>query len=812
MRRWIFTLLLSCSILHGEDRFFPCALVVANPSPRRQAFPVDPVAEALVSGHWNSPTNGQPLSPSITNHVWEYAGADTNGVFSGAQMEGGYLRYLTYAESNTVRLLSAAGADVMYVNGEPHVGDPYFNETVTLPVLLHKGSNEFLFAVSRGRFRGKLSDPPRPVSLYQKDPTLPDIIRGENDPLWAAVIVMNATTNPLTRLNLRASAGGRHWQETTVPIIPPLSIRKVGFQFKPRWDEHTNALPLCVELRAGGKTLDSNSWQLNLRRPDEHYKQTFRSDIDGSVQYFAVAPAIPLPGAPPPRALFLSVHGASVEATSQAGAYQSKHWGTVVAPTNRRPYGLDWEDWGQADAMEVLGIATNRFDIDPHEVYLTGHSMGGHGTWHLGTTFPDQFAAIAPSAGWISFWSYAGSEHSDNPDPMAEILQRASNPGDTLGLVSNCLHFGVYILHGTADDNVPVKEARTMRDRLAQFHSDTSYYEQPGAGHWWGNQCVDWPPLFDFLSRHRRPDDADVLHINFTTMNPGASARSHWISIEQQIHPLQKSVVIADYDSIHHAFKLETENVTRLQLRAGSIAAPGPVTVKIDTNEFSALPDAALSFALTNGQWSRSGARPAAQKGPGRYGPFKDAIGHEMQFVYATHGTPEENAWALAKARFDAETWWYRANGSVDVIPDSVFNANLEPDRGIVLYGNADNNSAWPSLLGDSPIQVRRDGVSIESHTFGGTDLASLFCRPRHGSDVACVAVVSGTGVEGDRMTDRIPYMTAGVAYPDCVVFGASNRSDPNSRILAAGYFGMDWSVATGDFVFRPKDYKRFMY
>ena len=53
-------------------------------------------------------------------------------------------------------------------------------------------------------------------------------------------------------------------------------------------------------------------------------------------------------------ALFLSVHGASVEATNQARAYAQKDWGHLVAPTNRRPYGFSWEDWGRMDALEVL--------------------------------------------------------------------------------------------------------------------------------------------------------------------------------------------------------------------------------------------------------------------------------------------------------------------------------------------------------------------------------------------------------------------------------------------------------------------------
>ena len=59
--------------------------------------------------------------------------------------------------------------------------------------------------------------------------------------------------------------------------------------------------------------------------------------------------------------LFLSVHGAEVEAISQARAYKPKTEGPIVAPTNRRPRGFNWEDWGRLDALEVLEIAKNSF-------------------------------------------------------------------------------------------------------------------------------------------------------------------------------------------------------------------------------------------------------------------------------------------------------------------------------------------------------------------------------------------------------------------------------------------------------------------
>src|SRR5262249_21134437 len=188
----------------------------------------------------------------------------------------------------------------------------------------------------------------------------------------------------------------------------------------------------------------------------------------------------------------------------------------LVAPTNRRPFGFDWEDWGRLDALEVLDLAQKQLKTDPQHTYLTGHSMGGHGVWHVGATFPDRFAALGPSAGWISFWSYAGGRRVANPDALQELLQRANSPSDTLALARNYLHHGVYVLHGDADDNVPVAQARQIVQHLSGFHRDFVLHEQPKAGHWWdvsdepGTDCVDWAPMFDFFARHVLPPPDSV--------------------------------------------------------------------------------------------------------------------------------------------------------------------------------------------------------------------------------------------------------------------------------------------------------------
>jgi hypothetical protein len=128
-----------------------------------------------------------------------------------------------------------------------------------------------------------------------------------------------------------------------------------------------------------------------------------------------------------------------------------------------------------------------------------------------------------------------------------------------------------------------------------------------------------------------------------------------------------------------------------------------------------------------------------------------------MIFVYGTQGTREENAWACDKARYDAETFWYRGNGSVEVIADVAFLPEAAAGRSVIIYGNANTNAAWPRLLGDSPVQVERGVIVAGEHELHGHDLACLFIRPRPDSDIACVGVVSGTGPAGMRLTNRLP-------------------------------------------------------
>jgi pimeloyl-ACP methyl ester carboxylesterase len=774
----------------------------------RAALHLDALEAEIVAGKWLPAKAGDKLKlPGGGEQTWEAATAK-DGALDHAALAGGYVYWKIDVDEECVRILEASGHLMVYVNGEPRVGDPYQNGIVRLPVRLLKGPNTFLFHCGRGHLQARLKHEGGAAIFDMPDATVPDYRVGEDIRPWAAVVVINPGDQPLKRYLISAELDKGDSIATTLPDVPPLCTRKVGFRIPaaPADAGETVGVHLRLLAKPDGPPLDDAKLTLRVRKPDQSYKRTFVSDIDGSVQYYAVQPARPKTRDDAPPALFLTLHGAGVEAIGQADAYGGKSWGHIVAPTNRRPYGFDWEDWGRLDAIEVLELAQKELKTDPLRTYLTGHSMGGHGVWQVGATHPDRFAAIAASAGWISFWTYAGGKRPEKPTEMEAMLLRAVAPSDTLTLAHNYAQYGVYVLHGEADDNVPVGQAREMRKVLGGFHPDFVYYERPGAGHWWGNECVDWPPLFEFLQRHKLTPVENVRQVNFVTASPGVSARSQWAEIQAQVHKLRPSSVNLRVDPDKRRFSGTTENVARLALDIVALKPDKPLDVELDGQKIENIDWPGKTSCLwlkrdAGKSWNVSREPSPGWTGPHRAGPFKDAFRNHMVFVYGTVGNKEENEWAFAKARYDAETFWYRGNGAVDLVADADFDADKDCDRNVILYGHADSNTAWKALLSDSPVQVKRGRVQVGERNEIGANLACLFLRPRPGSDRALIGVVTGTGINGLRLTDRMPYFVSGCGYPDCIILGQEVLERGAEGVRAAGFFGMDWRVTSGEFV-----------
>jgi pimeloyl-ACP methyl ester carboxylesterase len=771
----------------------------------------DAVEAEIVHGRWKTPKAGDAVPvPDGPAPAWQEGQADDKGAISDRALLGGYVFWPVNAPKAGVHLLEASGHVCVYVNGQLRTGDVYSHGIVRLPVALKEGSNELLFLVGRGQLSARLVPAPSPALLDTRDTTLPDLLTEEKTPVWASIVVLNASTEPLAGLSLAAEWPGAEPLRTSAPTLPPLSQRKVGFRIPAGTLPMADKATVKLRLESGDKLRDEATATVRIRKPNQSQRRTFLSEIDGSVQYFALQPAQPnaenkdrAPG------LVLSLHGAGVEAVGQVECYGSKPWCHIVAPTNRRSYGFDWEDWGRLDALEVLELAKKQLKTDPQRTYLTGHSMGGHGAWQLGVHYPDHFAAIGPSAGWVSMRSYAGAPRAAPVNTIDAMLQRGAAGSDTLSLVRNYTTQGVFILHGDKDDNVPVQQAHVMRQELGAFHPDFVYHEQPGAGHWWGNACMDWPPLFEFLSQHTLPRTEDVRRVEFQTVSPAVSAWSHWAGIEAQVRPLQVSTVKLQLNPAQRQFSGTTENVARLAIDLSGLKPGEPVQVELDGRKIDEIAwpkDRSRIWLQREGKdWIKAKEPAPGLKGPLRYGPFKEAFRNRVVFVYGTRGNDEENAWAYTKARYDAETFWYRGNASVDLVADKDFDPAKEQDRNVIVYGNAQGHGCWAALLGDSPVQVKRGEVVIGDRKEKGDDLGCLFVRPRPGSHRALVGVVAGTGLPGMRVTDRMPIFASGVGYPDLLLLDAKVLTRGSASVHAAGFFGIDWGVASGEIIWRKE-------
>lgn len=725
------------------------------------------------------------------NVRWNPIHADSKGHFSGPNVDNGWITFTVNEPADTTVLLDAQGDSYALVNGEPEVGDVYEKGYAKLPIHLQKGDNYFLFRCVRGDFSAQLLPVDKPIALDLADTTLPDLRPQQIGRTWGSLLLRNATDDSLKNLSIRTIQSGR---TTVTPIhaILPLSLGKVGFQFLAE-----RGPKLHLELMNGKKVIDTQDIQLRERKAGETYKETFLSDIDGSVQYFAVNPAWNLSHA----GLALSLHGAGVEAIGQADAYSSKPWCNIVCPTNRRPFGFDWEDWGRLDALEVLGIAEKELQPDPSRIYLVGHSMGGHGTILNGALYPGKFAAIAPSAGWISASTYAGRHSEEKPDTWESILNLASYQDETRRYLSNYKSTGIYLLQGGADDNVPPTEAKTLAALLGTFHHDFIFNLVPGQGHWWdinpepGADCLDLAALWDFLAKHAIPPTDSVHDIDYSTSNPEVSSHEYWATVEQQQAPMRLSRVQLHADPFLRKISGNTRNVRLLKLDLSALHPGLGLEIDLDGETLKLPTGLSVQSVLLNrrnDKWTLATPGVVPAKGPERNGPFRLAFQHNFLFVYGTHGTAEENRLLRAKVRYDAETWWYRANGSVDIVADTDYQPNQARGRNVILYGNEDTNSAWKQVLPNCPLNVKEGLAKVFSANSPNKDVTSLYWWPREGTKDLSVGVIGVTGPKAIQASFFLPYLQPMIGYPDWLWFTSSalNPQLLHTGILDTGFYG----------------------
>ena len=147
----------------------------------------------------------------------------------------------------------------------------------------------------------------------------------------------------------------------------------------------------------------------------------------------------------------------------------------------------DGKIWSNDLLLALLDNIEANYAVDTKRVYLTGLSMGGFGTWSLGLTHPEKFAAIAPICGGGQTIQITLAQHND----AATLAQMKS--------------LGIWAFHGGKDTTVTPDESEHMVNALRKAGStEVKLTIYPEAQHDSWTETYANPELFEWFLQHSR--------------------------------------------------------------------------------------------------------------------------------------------------------------------------------------------------------------------------------------------------------------------------------------------------------------------
>ncbi len=628
---------------------------------------------------------------------------------------------------------------------------------------------------------------------------LPEIREGETIPVWGYLTVVNMSEQTLPFVS--AQVRENEWFVEASEQIGKLGSgesSQLPFLVAPKRPLRSDEKPhLHLVVRTTGEQQEFDL-PITVRRKDEPFFTTHRSRIDGSVQPMTLL--VP-PNYDPqrPYPLVVALHG--YKGCLIGHAFSVKPDFIIVAPHGR---GQNfYRDFSEVDVFEAMEEVKQRYRIDGERTYLTGHSMGGGGTFRLATRYPHFWAAVVPMA-------------SGGPLPFDWL--------------KNLLHVPTLFYHGSEDEVVPVQMARQTANYIRQLGYNFRYEEVEGKPHWWG---VDFPEMFDFFAKHRLVKSPD--RIVFWTNDPRAN-RAYWIEIadfEDYTKPASIEAGTQD-EGRGTRLVLKTENVSevvlnlreapksfrqfpllvdwngctaivtkettpdtlRLKLKPPLVGVAVevhgqtrywqwqqdsvPVSVEVDTNQVAV----ALDLRTSNGRLSLEDS--ATPKMPKKCGPVADVFTAPFVVVYDA----ESSAAKLAVSKF--QHWWQnQALGVCQTIAlrdiGELQRLMVASDKHLVVFQKV----AAGTRFGD--IVFERDSVRVGKQRFTGKAIAVRALLPNPFSQRGYLLLNASTSEDGLRLLARVP-IDIGRPY-DYLVVDERFIKEGVKGILAVGQWSRNWKA-----------------
>ena len=287
------------------------------------------------------------------------------------------------------------------------------------------------------------------------------------------------------------------------------------------------------------------------------------------------------------------------------------------------------------------------------------------------------------------------------------------------------------------------------------------FHKEEGAGHWWngdaseGVDCVDWPPLFEFMSE--RSLDPDELEFDFVSPGPQVSSRHTYVTVRSTETPL-RDFELHSMPQGDDAVALDTDNVRSMVLDGAALRRKGIARVMVDGDEHE-VPEGPLEIG------------PSAGKQPLRHGPFHEVFYRPFCYVY-----PDDNQALAAVAAYYTSQWNLYGNGHACALPRSRLTEALRAERNLVHLGGD------PSLVAELgwPFDWNEAEVRIGENQLPRAAIMLTFPEGERLSAILAAAVG-----EEPLLYRVVPFSSRGT-LPDFLLW---NRDGG----IAAGFFDSEW-------------------
>ena len=762
-----------------------------------------------------------------------------------------YTELQSEQDQYAVATIGSGGDTQIRLNGEVVYETRVFRraelnkDTVVLP--LRKGTNSVLVKTQRGlvwRFQWEVAVPPGPLFVNKKEAIIPDFRVAEPTAAWGQVEVSNAGQSRLAGVVVEVFEddllSSSRSEDTTLEVG---EVRRIPVWVATRKPVTAGSAPEVRIRVSAGRDEYSFAVKPRVRGPATSFVTTYRSALDGSVQPYSVL----LPPSFDKRAtypLILLLHGNQV--TSWGGniiSYSPKSWAVQVAVQDRG--NNDYRGVGEVDIDEVLAEVAKRYRIDPDRMYLSGHSMGGYGTWFLATRYPDRWAAISPQTGNTDLSLNHPTMRTGGTGDQRRFQTHLLQSWSPIHFAENLLHVPVYMMHGALDANLPVAHSRIMAARLQVLGYEHVYDENPEGGHWWGTRpehqgtlCVDKPEIAGFFLKHNRRALNPKLVVYKT--DSLRYRRAYWVTIDELDTAEQMASVRAEVVDPQN-IAMQIENITQftLDLNEQLVSVDRPLTVTVNgsaafigslafrgspaTSRLTLRREFDGSYAPLEDRDAPPRGSPVAPQARGDFirdlrlaggrkevapsnvglakteslcGPVIDAFNQPFILVIGSTGAGEQaervNQAARLAAQAFARDWMTRCNGIARIKTDAEVTTEDIASCNLILFGNDATNSLIRAVNAELPIRFSPTGIIRGQRAISAVDSGMVLIRPNPLNESRYVVIVGGTTASSMRTASRLRL----TELPDYVIFDRNTLNGRHVNFLAAGFFDKHWQLA----------------